>query len=101
VPVGVDHAGHNDAAGRVDLGRALGNLQAVADGSDALAGDQDVGALQDAMGVVHGQHRGVSEHQGPARGQLSGGGGFGGHREPPWAGRRDEAGAADEAGTAG
>ena len=74
VPVGVDHARHEDAAGRVDLGRALGHLQAGADRGDPLAGDQHVGAVHDVMRVVHGQHGRVAEHQsaGPASGRAGG-----------------------------
>src|SRR5262249_6559544 len=74
VPVGVDHAGHEDAAGRVDLGRALGYLEAgAADGADPVAGDQNVGAMQDVMGVVHRQHGRVAEHDRPSWRQVGGG----------------------------
>ena len=62
VPVGVDHPGHDDAAAGVDLLRALGHVQAGADGGDPVVDDQDVGVGQDRAGVVHGQHRAAAQH---------------------------------------
>ena len=68
-----DHAGHENAAGRVDLRRALGHLEPGADGGDPVAGDEEVGAVQDVMSVVHRQHGRVAEHDRPSRRQVGGG----------------------------
>ena len=56
VPVGVDHPRHHDAAGRVDLPRAVGDVEARADRLDPVADDQDVAGRVDRVAVVHGQH---------------------------------------------
>jgi hypothetical protein len=51
---------------------------------DLFAGDQDVGAIQHVMGVIHGQDGGVPEDDGPARCQIGASQGLGGgHSEPP------------------
>ena len=42
VPVGVDHARHDDAVGGVDLLRALRRLEARADAGDLVVDDEDV-----------------------------------------------------------
>ena len=70
VPVGVDHARHDDAAGRVDLRGAVGHLQVRADRRDPLPGDQHIGVGQDPVPVVHGEHRRVAENQRPSRYQV-------------------------------
>ena len=61
VPVGVDHAGHHDAAGRVDLGRAVRDVERRADGRDPLAFDEDVRVAKHGPGWGHGQHGAVPE----------------------------------------
>ena len=65
--VGVDHAGHDDAVGGVDLRRALGNLESGADRRDRLPGDKDVGVAQDRVRVVHREHGRIPEHNRLAR----------------------------------
>jgi hypothetical protein len=62
VPVRIDHSRHEDAAGRIDLGSSLGHCQVRSHRGDALATDQDVGAVKDMVGIVHGQDSGVPEH---------------------------------------
>ena len=76
VPVRVDHARHDDAAGRVDLRGAFRHLEAVADRSDPHPGDQDVGVFEDRVRVVHRQHGRVTEHNRLARLRCS-------HGKPP------------------
>jgi hypothetical protein len=66
VPVGVDHAGHHDAALGIDLLGALGHLEVGPDGLDPVADDEDVGLVEHGARVVHGQDRAAAEHQGPA-----------------------------------
>jgi hypothetical protein len=51
-----------DAAGSVDLGRFLGHCQIRAYRGDALAADQDVGAVKYVVAIVQGQDGGVPEH---------------------------------------
>jgi hypothetical protein len=74
VAVGVDHARHQDAAGSVDLDRALGHLQAGSDAGDRVVDDEDVGVLEHAV-RLDGDHDGVAEHDGPARREVVGVGG--------------------------
>jgi hypothetical protein len=58
VGVGVDEAGRDDLAGRVDdLGRVLGD---VADGDDAAVTNADVGAPRGRAGAV--DHRAAADH---------------------------------------
>ena len=66
VPVGVDHPGHDDAAGRVDLPGPLGDVEGGADGGDPPVDDQDVGVGQHAAAVVHRQHGAAAQDDGPA-----------------------------------
>ena len=62
VPVGVDHAGHDDAVTRVDLPGALGHGEIGADGGDAVARDEHVGIGQHAVLRVEGEHRAAAQH---------------------------------------
>ena len=62
VPVGVDHARHHDAAGRVDLQGAVRHGQAGSDRLDPLADDEHVGADRTLRLVVHRQHGAAAEH---------------------------------------
>ena len=62
VPVGIDHAGHDDAAGRVDLRGAIGNRKAGANRRDRLSGDEYIGVFKDRVRVVHREHGRVAEH---------------------------------------
>jgi hypothetical protein len=64
--VRVDHAGHDDAAGGVDLERVIRHLQAGADARDPVADDQDVRVAVDVVGIVHGQHGAAAQHHRPA-----------------------------------
>ena len=64
VPVRVDHAGHHDAAGGVDLERAVGRGQAGADLGDPVVDDEHVAARHHRVRVVHGQHGPVAEQHG-------------------------------------
>ena len=61
VAMRVDHPGHDDAAGGVDLGGAFGDLEADADAGDALAEHEDVAAAEDSMPVVHREHGAVAQ----------------------------------------
>ena len=70
VPVGVDHAGHHDAAGGVDLEGALRGGEPGADLGDAVVDDEHVGAGQHPVLVVHREHRAVAEQHRPAGGHL-------------------------------
>ncbi len=70
VPVGVDHAGHDDAAGGVDLEDPVGAGEPVPHLRDAVADDEHVAAGQHAVVVVHRQHRGVPEQHRTAGGHL-------------------------------
>jgi hypothetical protein len=67
VPVGVHHARHHDAAGRVDLSRPVRDRQPGADRGDRLAGDEHVGVAEDRARVVHRQHGRVPEDNRLAR----------------------------------
>jgi hypothetical protein len=57
---------HQHAAGRVDLDRIRGRRQLRPDPGDLVAYDQDIGAVLDRVGVVHGQDHRVPEYQRPA-----------------------------------
>ena len=59
--------GHHDAAGGVDLQGAVRHLEVLADRGDPVADDEHVGAGQDGVGVVHGQHGAAAQHDGTAR----------------------------------
>lgn len=72
VPVCVDHARHQDAAGGVHHDRVLGCRQRVPDPLDALPAHQDVSALQQADRGIHGQHGGVAEEKGASGGEVVG-----------------------------
>ena len=67
VPVGVDHPRHHDAVRGVDLVRALRRLEARADPGDPVVDHEDVGVVQDVVGVVHRQHRAPAQDDRPAR----------------------------------
>ena len=71
VAVGVDHAGHQDAAARVDLDGALRHRQVLADRGDRVARDQHV-AVEEHAGRVDGDHDAVAEHDRPARSEVLG-----------------------------
>ena len=62
VPVGVDHARHDDAARGVDDRGALRHLEVLADRGDPLAGNQDIRVVEDRVRVVHRQHGRIPEH---------------------------------------
>ena len=61
VVVGVDEAGHHDAAARIDLGGAAG-MQSAADGDDLAALDQHVGLWEVAHLGVHRHHGAAADH---------------------------------------
>jgi hypothetical protein len=61
VPVGVDHAGHEDAAGGVDLLGTFGSGQADTDLRDPVVDDEHVGAGQNGVRVVHREDQAVAE----------------------------------------
>ncbi len=67
VPVGVDHAGHHDAAGRVDLDGPLGHRQRGADGGDPVPDHEHVVVGEHIVRGVHGEHRAAPEHDRSAR----------------------------------
>jgi len=67
VPVRVDHAGHDDSVGRVDHDRAVRRVQTGPDGHDAVPGDQDVGAREHVVPVVHREYRAAAQQDRPAR----------------------------------
>ena len=67
VPVRVDHPRHHDAARGVDLVRPLRRLEARADAGDPVVDHEDVGVVQDVVGVVHRQHRAPAQDDRPAR----------------------------------
>jgi hypothetical protein len=50
--VGVDEAGHGDHRGRVDHLVGI-SAEALADGGDAIAVDEDLGVLEVADGRIH------------------------------------------------
>ena len=62
VPVGVDHARHDDPAVRIDLEGVVGGGEPVAHLRDAVPDDEDVPAGEHRVCVVHREHRGVPEH---------------------------------------
>ncbi len=65
MPVRVDHARHQHAAGRVDLHRPVRRRQLLADRGDPLADDQEIGVVLNGVSVVHGEDRRVPEDQRP------------------------------------
>jgi hypothetical protein len=71
VAVGVDHAGHQDAAARIDLDGVLRHRQGLAHRGDGVTGDQHVAAEDDA-GSVDGDHDAVAEYDRPARSEVLG-----------------------------
>ncbi len=71
VAVGVDHAGHQDAAACVDLDGALRHRQGLAHRGDGVARDQHV-AVEDHAGGVDCDHDAVAEHDRPARSEVLG-----------------------------
>ncbi|CAG7643969.1 hypothetical protein SBRY_30942 [Actinacidiphila bryophytorum] len=73
VAVGVDHAGHDDAARRVDLDGAVGDGEPRADGGDAVADDQHVVAGEHLPGGVDGQDGAAAQDDGTARGAAGAG----------------------------
>ena len=72
VPVRVDHAGHDDAAGRVDLDGVRGRLQGMTDRGDPLTGNQHVATTHNVVPFVHGQHDGVAKHHRSPRREVLG-----------------------------
>ena len=70
VPVRIDHAGHEDAAGRIDLHGAVRYRQAVADRGNPLSANQHIRPGQDLMRVIHREHGRITEYQRPSRYQV-------------------------------
>lgn len=70
VPVGVDHARHDDPAAGVDLVRAGRHLEADADRGDATVDDEHVVPLEHGVGVVDGDDRAPAQDDGLAHGDA-------------------------------
>jgi hypothetical protein len=68
VPVRVDHAGHHDAAGGVDLLRPLRDVESRTDRFDPITDEEDVGVLVNGVPVVHREHGAATQDQRPGLG---------------------------------
>ncbi|SHJ98043.1 hypothetical protein SAMN05443637_101409 [Pseudonocardia thermophila] len=75
VPVRVDHAGHDDAAARVDLLGAFGHLESRSHLRDAVTHDEHVPLGEHRVRIVHREHQAAAQHHrtsGLAHGSPSG-----------------------------
>jgi hypothetical protein len=64
VPVRVDHAGHDDAVGRVHHQRTIRRRQILAHRRDPVVHHEDVRAGEYRARVVHGQHGPAAQEHG-------------------------------------